>query len=153
MSLFYGLAAGLFVSASTWAAMTYISQMVGICLGFFLLTFFAVSTIYVTGDEFMDRQKTLLKAMTSTEMMVLERLKDIDARVSRAVAAPTATAATPETVDPLPRFEALLALLDTILQPADVPSPTAATPPTPEPTLPPASEDLSLSTASDPPQN
>jgi hypothetical protein len=151
MSLFYGLAAGLFVSASTWAAMTYISQMVGICLGFFLLTFFAVSTIYVTGDELMDRQKTLLKAVTSTEMLMLERLKDIDARVSRAAIAPTGTPALSETIDAMPRFEALLTLLDAVLQPADGPSAVAL--PTPDPTLPPAAADLSLSIASDHPQH
>jgi hypothetical protein len=151
MSLFYGLAAGLFVSASTWAAMTYISQMVGICLGFFLLTFFAVSTIYVTGDELMDRQKALLKALTSTEMLMLERLKDIDARLSRVALTPTGTAATPGTIDAMSRVEALLTLLDAILQPVD--GPAAAAPPTPDPTLPPAAADLSLSIASDHPQN
>jgi hypothetical protein len=69
MSLFYGLAAGLFVSGSTWAAMTYISHIAGICLGLFLLTFFVVSTVYLTGDDLVERQRTLLKALTNTEVV------------------------------------------------------------------------------------
>jgi hypothetical protein len=146
MSLFYGLAAGLFVSASTWAAMTYISQVVGVCLGFFLLTFFAVSAIYVTGDELMDWQKTILKALTSSE-----RRRDIDYQVSRPATAHTAPSP-PDSADHVPRLEALLTLLDSLLHPADVPPP-AAVRQTPPPTFPPASEERALSTASDPPRD
>ena len=86
MSLFYGLAAGLFVSASTWAAMTYVSQLAGICLGLFLLTFFVVSAVYLTGDDLIERQKMLLKALTNTEVVFFERLRDIDYKINRLVA-------------------------------------------------------------------
>jgi hypothetical protein len=124
MSLFYGVAAGLFVSGATWAATTYISQLVGICLGFFLLTFLVISAVYLTGDDLMDRQKTLLKTLTRMEGLVLERLKDIDYKVSRVATSRAVGTSTTDTAAPLQRLEALLTLLDNIRQPTDVSPPT-----------------------------
>jgi hypothetical protein len=126
MSLFYGLAAGLFVSGSTWVAIIYVSEMAGICLGMFLLTFFVISAVYLTGDDVSERQKTLLKALTNTEVVFFERLKDVDYKVNRLMALaqaerPAAPPAQMQTLD------TLLTTLDDILA-----SDTSATLPTGE---------------------
>ena len=119
MSLFYGLAAGLFVSASTWAAMTYVSHLAGLCLGLFLLTFFVVSAVYLTGDDLIERQKMLLKALTNTEVVFFERLKDIDYKVNRLVASlPAGRSAGPE-ASHAQALDTLLTSLDGILSVAD----------------------------------
>ena len=119
MSLFYGLAAGLFVSASTWAAMTYVSQLAGICLGFFLLTFFVVSAVYLTGDDLIERQKMLLKALTNTEVVFFERLRDIDYKINKLVASlPAGRPVGPE-ASHAQALDTLLTSLDDILSVAD----------------------------------
>jgi hypothetical protein len=122
MSLFYGLAAGLFVSASTWAAMTYVSQLGGICLGFFLLTFFVVSAVYLTGDDLIERQKMLLKALTNTEVVFFERLRDIDSKINSLMApAPAGRPPGPE-AEHAQTLDTLLVSLDDILSVADTSS-------------------------------
>ena len=146
MSIFYGVAAGLFVSGATWTAMTYISQLVGICVGFFLLTFFVVSAVYLTGDDLADRQKTLLKMLTRTEGLVLEQLKDIDHKVSRAATSRAAGASTTDPAAHLQRLEALLTLLDNIWQSTDIAPPTSPDNTAP-PGLPLHPEEVSVSTA------
>jgi hypothetical protein len=115
MSLFYGLAAGLFVSASTWVAMTYVSQLAGICLGFFLLTFFVVSAVYLTGDDLIERQKVLLKALTNTEVVFFERLRDIDDKVNRLVAPPPPGHPAGPEAEHAQTLDTLLTSLDDIL--------------------------------------
>jgi hypothetical protein len=122
MALFYGLAAGLFVSASTWAAMTYISHLAGICRGLFLLTFFVVSAVYLTGDDLVERQRTLLKALTNAEVVFFERLKDLDYKMNR-LAAPTQgrRAAEPGS-DHVQTLDTLLTTLDGILSATDTSS-------------------------------
>ena len=122
MSLFYGLAAGLFVSASTWAAMTYVSQMGGICLGFFLLTFFVVSAVYLTGDDLIERQKMLLKTLTNTEVVFFERLRDIDAKVNSLVPSPPAGRPPEPEAEHGQTLDTLLVSLDDILSVADTSS-------------------------------
>jgi hypothetical protein len=115
MSLFYGLAAGLFVSMSTWAAMTYVSQLAGICLGFFLLTFFVVSAVYLTGDDLIERQKMLLKALTNTEVVFFERLRDIDYKVNSLVAPSRASRSAGSEAEHAQTLDTLLTSLDGIL--------------------------------------
>ena len=122
MSLFYGLAAGLFVSVSSWAAMTYISHMAGVCLGLFLLTFFVVSAVYLTGDDLVERQRTLLKALTNTEVVFFERLKDLDYKMNRLVA-PVQERHTAEPVsEHIQTLDTLLTTLDGILSTTDTSS-------------------------------
>jgi hypothetical protein len=122
MSLFYGLAAGLFVSASTWAAMIYVSQLAGICLGFFLLTFFVVSAIYLTGDDLIERQKLLLKALTNTEVVFFERLRDIDYKVNSLVAPSPAGHPAKSEVEHAQTLDTLLTSLDDIIAVANTAS-------------------------------
>jgi hypothetical protein len=122
MSLFYGLAAGLFVSASAWAAMVYVSQPAGICLGFFLLTFFVVSAVYLTGDDLIERQKMLLKALTNTEVVFFERLRDIDYKVNSLVAPPAAGHPTKAEVEYAQTLDTLLTSLDDIIAVANTAS-------------------------------
>jgi hypothetical protein len=122
MSLFYGLAAGLFVSASTWAAMTYVSQLAGICLGFFLLTFFVVSAVYLTGDDLIERQKMLLKALTNTEVVFFERLRDLDSKVNSLMAPSRAGRSARSEAEHAQTLDTLLTSLDGILAVADATS-------------------------------
>jgi hypothetical protein len=119
MSLFYGLAAGLFVSASTWAAMTYVSQLAGICLGFFLLTFFVVSAVYLTGDDLIERQKMLLKTLTNTEVVFFERLRDIDFKVNSLMASMRTSRSAESEAEHAQTLNTLLTSLDDILTVAD----------------------------------
>lgn len=131
MSLFYGFAAGLFVSGSTWAAITYISHLAGICLGLFLLTFFVVSAVYLTGDDLIDRQKTLLKALTNTEVVFFERLKDIESRVNRLATSASLGRVPEAATSQVQTLETLLTRLDDLLATPDMPSlPTGAMPET-----------------------
>jgi predicted PurR-regulated permease PerM len=122
MSLFYGLAAGLFVSVSTWAAMTYISHMAGICLGLFLVTFFVVSAVYLTGDDLVERQRTLLKALTNTEVVFFERLKDLDNKMNRLAALAQGRRASEPVSDHVQALDTLLITLDGILSATDTSS-------------------------------
>jgi hypothetical protein len=122
MSLFYGLAAGLFVSASTWAAMTYVSQLAGICLGFFLLTFFVVSAVYLTGDDLIERQKILLKTLTNTEVVFFERLRDLDSKVNSLLAPLRAGRSARSEAEHAQTLDTLLTSLDGILAVADTTS-------------------------------
>jgi hypothetical protein len=122
MSLFYGLAAGLFVSGSTWAAMTYISHIAGICLGLFLLTFFVVSTVYLTGDDLVERQRTLLKALTNTEVVFFERLKDLDGKMNKLAAPAQGRRASEPVPDQVQALDTLLTTLDGILSASDTSS-------------------------------
>jgi hypothetical protein len=99
--------------------MTYVSQLAGICLGLFLLTFFVVSAVYLTGDDLIERQKMLLKALTNTEVVFFERLKDIDYKVNRLVTSlPTGRPAGPE-ASHAQALDTLLTSLDDILSVAD----------------------------------
>jgi hypothetical protein len=122
MSLFYGFAAGLSVGGLTWAAMTYISQLAGICLGLFLLTFFVVSAVYLTGDDLVERQKTLLKALTNTEVVFFDRLKDIDSKVNRLAVATPVGRMTEATTAHAQTLDTLLTTLDDLLVTPDRPS-------------------------------
>lgn len=81
MSQLYGMLAGLFVCASTWGAMTYVSQEIGWLVGLFLLMFFTVTTIYINGDEMNERQKNVVKSLTSMEILFFERLKHIERKI------------------------------------------------------------------------
>lgn len=82
MSQLYGLFAGLFVCASTWGAMTYLSTDIGWLVGVFLLVFFVTTTIYINGDEVQERQKSLLKSVTDMEIIVHQRLKMIERKIA-----------------------------------------------------------------------
>jgi hypothetical protein len=94
----------------------------------------------------MDRQRTLLKTLTRVEGLVLERLKDIDYKVSRAATSGAAGSSTTDTAAYLQRLEALLTLLDNIRQPTDVSPPTSPdNTAAPNPPLHPA--EVSMSTA------
>jgi hypothetical protein len=129
MSLFYGLAAGLFVSGSTWVAIIYVSEMAGICLGMFLLTFFVISAVYLTGDDLSERQKTLLKALTNTEVVFFERLKDVDYKVNRLTALVQAERPPAPPPAQMQTLDTLLTTLDDILaSDTSVTLPTGETP-------------------------
>jgi hypothetical protein len=81
MSQFYGLLAGLFVCASTWGAMTYISEQVGWLTGVFLLVFFTVTTVYINGDEVNERQKSVVRSLADMEIIFFEKLKMIERKI------------------------------------------------------------------------
>ena len=95
-----------------------------ICLGLFLLTFFVVSAVYLTGDDLIERQKMLLKALTNTEVVFFERLRDIDYKINRLVASlPAGRSVGPETHH-AQALDTLLTSLNDILSVADpLPSP------------------------------
>jgi hypothetical protein len=78
--------------------------------------------VYLTGDDLIDRQNTVLTTLTRMEGLVLERLKDIDYTGSRAMTSGTAGAAMADTAAHVQRLEALLTLLDNVRQPVDVAS-------------------------------
>lgn len=84
MSQFYGLLAGLFVGLATWAATVYVNELAGLVVGLFLLTFFAVSTIYMTGDELLERQRTFSEALVQLESSMTTRLREIEHAVRSA---------------------------------------------------------------------
>jgi hypothetical protein len=81
MSQLYGLLAGLFVCASSWGVMTYVSQEVGWLVSLFLLMFFTVTTVYINGDEMHVRQKNLIKSFTDMEANLCEKLKYIEQKI------------------------------------------------------------------------
>jgi cell division protein FtsL len=115
MSQLYGVVAGLLVCLSSWAATTYISMLAGVLVGLFLLTFFTVSAIYLSGDELIERQKAATKALTDMEVIVFERLKDLDRKVSRLETAANGSHSRVE------ELETLLAMVDEILTANDLP--------------------------------
>jgi hypothetical protein len=81
MSQLYGLLAGLFVCASSWGVMTYVSQEVGWLVGLFLLVFFTITTVYINGDEMQVRQKNLIKSFIDMEANLCKQLKYIEQRI------------------------------------------------------------------------
>ena len=127
MSQLYGLLAGLFVGLATWAATVYVSALAGLCVGLFLLTFFAVSTIYLTGDELIERQKIFSKALVDLEMILLARFTTLEEKVSsletRPEAAPPVARAQPADIQAV---DAMLRTLDNILEAKESPPSQAA---------------------------
>ena len=81
MSQLYGLLAGIFVCASTWGAMTYVSEQVGWLRGVFLLMFFTVTTVYINGDEVNERQKHVSKSLSDMEIILFQKLKMIEQKI------------------------------------------------------------------------
>jgi hypothetical protein len=81
MSQLYGLLAGLFVCASMWGAMTYISDQVGLLVGVFLVIFFTVTTIYINGDEVNERQKGIVRSIADMEIIFAHKLKMIERKI------------------------------------------------------------------------
>ena len=127
MSQLYGLLAGLFVGLATWAATVYVSQLAGLCVGLFLLTFFAVSTIYLTGDDLLERQKVFSKALVDLEMILLDKFKALEGKVSNLETMPgdlppIASAAEPD----IQALNAMLHTLDTLLETKEMPPPESA---------------------------
>jgi hypothetical protein len=113
MAQIYGVLAGLFVCLGTWAATAYVSALTGLLVGLFLLTFFAVSSIYLTGDEIMERQKTFATTLMKLEAGWSERLAGVEHRVQDLESTPTPRA---EWEADTQALDALLQQLDRILE-------------------------------------
>jgi hypothetical protein len=81
MSHLYGFLAGLFVCASVWGAMTYISDQAGLLVGVFLVIFITVTTVYIHGDEVNEHQKGIIRSLTDMEIIFFDKLKMIERKI------------------------------------------------------------------------
>jgi hypothetical protein len=122
MSQLYGLLAGLFVGLATWAATVYVSELAGLCVGLFLLTFFAVSTIYLTGDDLLARQKVFSKALVDLEMILLDRFTTLEEKVGNLEAMPGGHSPVDSVTEPdVQAVDAMLHTLEAILEAKEPP--------------------------------
>jgi hypothetical protein len=75
--------------------------------------------VYLTGDDLVERHRTLFKALTNTEVVFFERLKDLDYKMNRLAApAPERRTAAPVS-EHVQALDTLLTTLDGILSAPD----------------------------------